>query len=86
MELVSLGGWIATDEQDQLFIHAHFSASTVSDETVVTLGGHLTEGTLAGVFLVVAVAVLEGDNVIARYNEDVRNTDLFFRSGDITLK
>ena len=36
MERVSLGGWIATDEQQgQSYIHAHFSASMVSAETVV---------------------------------------------------
>ena len=44
----------------------------------MTLGGHLTEGTVAGVLVVVAIAVLEGDNAFAKINEDIKSTDLFF--------
>jgi predicted DNA-binding protein with PD1-like motif len=38
MEIVSLTGWIATKENGEPEIHAHFSASTVIDDKVVTLG------------------------------------------------
>ncbi|MBP1741693.1 MAG: hypothetical protein H6Q48_3986, partial [Deltaproteobacteria bacterium] len=42
MEIVSLTGWIAPLEDGTPELHAHFSASTVMGDTVVTLGGHLT--------------------------------------------
>jgi predicted DNA-binding protein with PD1-like motif len=37
MEIVSLTGWIATREDGEPEIHAHFSASTVINDQVVTL-------------------------------------------------
>lgn len=77
MELVSLGGWIARTPQGELEVHAHFSASTVQGETVTTLGGHLTEGTCAGIKVVVAIAVLEDGKAFAGYDERTRSLDLF---------
>src|SRR4030067_2781690 len=41
MEIVSLTGWIATRADGGAEIHAHFSASTVMNDQVVTLGGTL---------------------------------------------
>src|SRR4030067_3571790 len=41
MEIVSLTGWIAAREEGGAEIHAHFSASTVMNDQVVTLGGTL---------------------------------------------
>jgi hypothetical protein len=35
MEIVSLTGWIATEDNGETEIHAHFSASTVVDDKVV---------------------------------------------------
>jgi hypothetical protein len=35
-------GWIATTTDDKTEIHAHFPASTVMNDEVVTLGGHLS--------------------------------------------
>ena len=58
-------------------VHAHFSASTVQDGTVTTLGGHLTEGTRAGIKVVVALAVLEEGKAAAEYDERTRSLDLF---------
>ena len=46
-------------------IHAHFAASTVQNETVVTLGGHLTEGTICGIKVVVAILVLDDGSLYA---------------------
>jgi predicted DNA-binding protein with PD1-like motif len=79
MELVSLGGWIATGEDGEKVIHAHFAASTVFDEAVTTLGGHLTEGTIAGIKVVVAVAVLEEGKSFADDDQSTKSKDIFFR-------
>jgi len=77
MELVSLGGWIASSGDGEVEIHAHFSASTVKGDSVSTLGGHLTEGTIAGIKVVVAIAVLEGD-IEAQFDKRTKGKDIVF--------
>jgi predicted DNA-binding protein with PD1-like motif len=79
LELVSLGGWIATGEDGKTHIHCHFSASTVSGDTVVTHGGHLTYGTTAGIKVVIAVAVLEDENVSVVFDESTKSSEVIFR-------
>lgn len=59
LELVSLTGHISPEENGEPNVHAHFSASTVRGDTVVTLGGHLTEGTITSIKVAVAIAVIE---------------------------
>lgn len=81
MELVSLGGWIAPRTDGPVEIHAHFSASMVEGDTVVTLGGHLTRGTICGIKVVVAILVLEGAGVCAQMDPDTQTHDIFFRKG-----
>jgi predicted DNA-binding protein with PD1-like motif len=65
MEIVSLTGWRATKEDGDLEIHAHFSASTVIQDQVVTLGGHLTPGIITSVKVVVVIGVIEESNIKA---------------------
>jgi predicted DNA-binding protein with PD1-like motif len=77
MELVSLTGWIAPGAHG-VEVHAHFAASTVRDETVVTLGGHLTDGTICGIKCVVAVLVTDADSVRADTDPATKGVDLFF--------
>ena len=79
LELVSLVGWIAPKPDRSAEIHAHFSASTVENETVVTLGGHLTEGTVCGIKVVVSILVLSGNTVFADQDQDTQTFDIFFR-------
>jgi len=79
MELVSLTGWIAPKAGSGVEVHAHFAASTVQDETVVTMGGHLTEGTICGIKCVIAVLVIDGDSIHADQDEKTKSFDLFFR-------
>jgi len=79
MELVSLAGWIAPKAGGGVEVHAHFAASTVQDETVVTMGGHLTEGTICGIKCVIAVLVIDGDSIHADQDEKTKSFDLFFR-------
>jgi predicted DNA-binding protein with PD1-like motif len=83
LELVSLTGWIAPRPDGGTEIHAHFAASTVLNESVVTLGGHLTEGTICSIKVVVAVGVLDGKGIRADQDPATSATDIFFQ-GDGT--
>jgi predicted DNA-binding protein with PD1-like motif len=78
MELVSLSGWIAPKSASGVEVHAHFSASTVENDTVVTLGGHLTEGTICGIKVVVAILVLAEAGVRADKDETTKSFDIFW--------
>jgi predicted DNA-binding protein with PD1-like motif len=78
MELVSLTGWIAPALGGGVEIHAHFAASTVDNEALVTLGGHLTDGTICGIKCVVAVLVTDADSVSADTDPETKGVDLFF--------
>jgi predicted DNA-binding protein with PD1-like motif len=60
LELLSLTGHVSPKENGEPNIHAHFSACTVRDDTVVTLGGHLIKGTITAMKVAVAIAVVEG--------------------------
>jgi len=76
MEIVSLTGWIATGENGEVEVHAHFSASTVMDDRVVTLGGHLTPGTLTSIKVVVAIATIEDTDIRAGMDSSINQIDL----------
>jgi predicted DNA-binding protein with PD1-like motif len=78
MEIVSLTGWIATREDGGAEIHAHFSASTVMNDQVVTLGGHLTSGTLTSVKLVIVIGVVEDSDVRANLDPRLNQFDVKF--------
>jgi predicted DNA-binding protein with PD1-like motif len=79
MELVSLMGWIAPKESGGVEVHAHFSASTVENEKIVTLGGHLTEGTICGIKVVIAILVLSDAQVYAAEDPETRTFDILFK-------
>jgi len=78
MEIVSLTGWIASKGDDDLEIHAHFSASTVVEDRIVTLGGHLTAGTLTSVKVVVVIGVVEETNIKAGLDPRINQVDVKF--------
>ena len=80
MELVSLTGWIAPKKEPGVEIHAHFSASTVENDTVVTLGGHLSQGTICGIKVVVAILVLADARVYAAEDPKTRALDVYFEN------
>ena len=80
MELVSLVGWIALKTGGGVEVHAHFSAATVENDRVVTLGGHLTEGTICGIKVVVAVLVLTDGDVYAAKDHHTESADIFFKN------
>jgi predicted DNA-binding protein with PD1-like motif len=83
MELVSLGGWIAPKTGNGVEVHAHFSASTVENDMVVTLGGHLTEGTICGIKVVIAILVLTEGGVYSDKDEKTKSFDIFWKQNPI---
>jgi len=76
MEIVSLTGWIAAKENGEAEVHAHFSASTVIENKVVTLGGHLTPGAVTSIRVVVAIGVIEETNIRAAMDSRIDQIDL----------
>jgi predicted DNA-binding protein with PD1-like motif len=78
LELVSLGGWVTSNSEGTPEIHCHFSASTVMGGKVTTLGGHLTYGTIAGIKVVVAIAVLPEGSTSTIYDAYSKSTDISF--------
>jgi predicted DNA-binding protein with PD1-like motif len=80
LELISLSGWIATTEKGELNVHAHFMASTVIDEKVVSLGGHLTRGTITSIKNVVTIGVIEDGNIVASLDPKLNQVDISFKA------
>jgi predicted DNA-binding protein with PD1-like motif len=78
LEIVSLTGWMATKEDGEIEVHAHFSASTVIENKIVTLGGHLTPGTLTSVKVVIVIGVIENSNIKAALDPRINQIDVTF--------
>lgn len=76
MEIVSLTGWIAAKDDGEAEVHSHFSASTVMKDKVVTLGGHLTPGTITSIKVVVAIGVIEETNIKAALDSRINQIDV----------
>ena len=78
-ELVSLSGWIATTAEGELNVHAHFMATTVIDDKIVSLGGHLVKGTEVSIKAAVTIGVLEDTNIKAKLDPVTGQVDLSLR-------
>jgi predicted DNA-binding protein with PD1-like motif len=76
MEIVSLTGWMATKEDGDLEVHAHFSASTVIEDKIATLGGHLIPGVVTSVKVVVVIGVIEETNIRAGLDSRINQMDV----------
>ena len=76
LEIVSLTGWIAMKEDGEIEVHAHFSASTVMEDKIVTLGGHLIPGTLTSVKVVIVIGVIEDSNIKAALDPRINQIDV----------
>jgi len=76
MEIVSLTGWMATKKDGSLEVHAHFSASTVMGNQVVTFGGHLTPGIITSIKVVVVIGVIEESNIRAGLDPRINQIDV----------
>lgn len=78
LELVSLSGWIATTRAGETNIHAHFMTTTVIDDKIVGLGGHLVKGTISSIKMVVIIGVIEKGNIGAALDPQLNQVDLDF--------
>lgn len=76
MEIVSLTGWMATQEDGDLEVHAHFSASTVIGDQIITFGGHLVPGTFTSIKCVIVIGVIEQANFNAGLDPRINQIDL----------
>ena len=78
LELVSMPGWISTRENGETEIHAHFTASTVINDQVVTLGGHLTKGTITSIKCVVMIGVFDDARIKAANDPAINQMEIYF--------
>ncbi len=78
MEIVSLTGWLAAKEDGDIEVHAHLSASTVIQDQVITLGGHLTPGIITSIKVVVVIGVIEESNIRAGLDPRINQIDITF--------
>ncbi len=78
LELLSLTGWIATDSDGSINIHAHFMTTTVVDDKVVSLGGHLVSGTITSIKNVLVIGVIEDANIKAALDPQINQVDVQF--------
>ncbi len=78
MEIVSLTGWLAAKEDGDIEVHAHLSASTVIQDQVITLGGHLTPGIITSIKVVVVIGVIEESNIRAGLDPRINQIDVTF--------
>lgn len=76
MELVSLNGYISPRDDGSTYIHSHFSASIVKGKTVVTMGGHLINGTVTHVRVAVTIAELENIPMNARVGKLLKSYEM----------
>jgi predicted DNA-binding protein with PD1-like motif len=67
---------VATKEDGNLEVHAHFSASTVIEDKVVTLGGHLIPGVITSVKVAVVIGVVEDTNIKAGLDPRINQMDV----------
>jgi predicted DNA-binding protein with PD1-like motif len=78
MEIISLTGWMATREDGEIEVHAHLSASTVLQDQVTTLGGHLTPGIITSVKVVVVIGMIEESDIRASLDPRTNQIDVRF--------
>ena len=78
LELVSLSGWIATDSDNSINVHAHFMATTVVDDKVISLGGHLVPGTITSIKNVLVIGVIEDAKIKAVLDPQINQINLEF--------
>lgn len=77
LEILSVSGYIVPRVNGEPHVHAHFSASTVTGETIATYGGHLDKGTITHVKAAVAIGELEGIEMGKKWVEERKTEDLW---------
>ncbi|MFC1954693.1 PCC domain-containing protein [Chloroflexota bacterium] len=78
LELISLSGWIASTRDGDINVHAHYSATTVIDDKLVSLGGHLVTGTITSIKVVVVIGEIEYTNIQAVLDPNINQVNIDF--------
>ncbi|MFC1953532.1 PCC domain-containing protein, partial [Chloroflexota bacterium] len=78
LELISLSGWIASTRDGDINVHAHYSATTVIDDKLVSLGGHLVTGTITSIKVVVVIGEIENTNIQAVLDPNINQVNIDF--------
>ena len=76
LELLSVSGWIAGLPGGEPEVHAHISASYVDGDKVATAGGHLTDGVVASIKVVVAIGVLAPGSFKTSFDDETQSLDI----------
>jgi predicted DNA-binding protein with PD1-like motif len=77
LEILSLSGYIVPGPGREPHVHAHFSASKVKDENIVTYGGHLDYGAITHVKAAVAIGTLKDIDMGKKWVEERKTHDLW---------
>jgi predicted DNA-binding protein with PD1-like motif len=80
LEILSISGYIVPRMNGEPHVHAHFSASTVAEETIATYGGHLDKGTITFIKAAVAIGELERIEMGKKWVEERKTEDLWVGS------
>lgn len=76
LELLSISGWIGEKPDGDTEVHAHISASYVEGDKVVGVGGHLTEGVITSIKVVIAIGVLPQGAILTSFDEESQSLDI----------
>lgn len=76
LELLSVSGWAGQNPDGATEVHAHISASYVEGEKVVAVGGHLMEGVITSIKVIVAIGIIEAGTLKTSFDEASQSLDL----------
>jgi predicted DNA-binding protein with PD1-like motif len=76
LEILSISGNVTLAEGEPL-VHAHLTLSSVEEDEITVIGGHLIEGCVVFGFSEFAILELEGVEMVKRFDEETRTIQLF---------
>jgi len=76
LEILSISGNVTLAEGEPL-VHAHLTLSSVEEDEITVIGGHLIEGCVVFGFSEFALLELEGIEMVKRFDEETQTLQLF---------
>ena len=76
LEILSISGNVTLAEGEPL-VHAHLTLSSVDEDEITVIGGHLIEGCVVFGFSEFAILELEGIEMVKRFDEETQTLQLF---------
>jgi hypothetical protein len=76
LEILSISGNVTLAEGEPL-VHAHLTLSSVEEDEITVIGGHLIEGCVVFGFSEFAILELEGIEMVKRFDEETQTLQLF---------